>query len=413
MLFNNKTLRDSLCVIMLTHNRPEYVEKSIESLYMKAGINFDLYVFDDCSDKTTKRILDRLRKKHSFKLTYFEDRLNVAKNFCTAILNVPEDYKYYIKYDSDIELLTQDALKQVLDVFPISIKKINKVSGASPRIEGVFNYERYPEEVEFYKGHAIRYRTSVGFGCTMFFTNEVFKQFKKYSKDFVGIESDMKWGIDSKLYETILSYGTFIIVEDVSVYHIDNSFGQRKNFDYFTNRKRWDIIDYEDVWYLKASSILYPKFFTREEYNTIKKISPDFSSFIKNCKEYTEHKAKIDMLAKEKDEETKKEGEHKKIEPIIMKKVFRITSPANFNRDPNIEHGTYKYFSEVPKWAINNIRVVVEIVECNALDEEVSQALKEESKDKKTIKMKDTKIETNLKAQNDRSGTTREGRSSL
>ena len=35
-----------VCVFTLTYQRPEYIRRSIESLYKRAGCKFDLYVFD-------------------------------------------------------------------------------------------------------------------------------------------------------------------------------------------------------------------------------------------------------------------------------------------------------------------------------------------------------------------------------
>src|SRR3972149_5070599 len=39
--------KSKVCVITLTYNRPEYIKRSFESLYKRAGCKFDHFVFDD------------------------------------------------------------------------------------------------------------------------------------------------------------------------------------------------------------------------------------------------------------------------------------------------------------------------------------------------------------------------------
>ncbi len=65
-----------------------------------------------------------------------------------------------------------------------------------------------------------------------------------------------------------------------------------------------------------------------------------------------------------------------------MKKVYKITSPLNFRSDLNIKHGSFKYFLNIPDWARNNPRIVIET-------EEV-----------KTDEIKDEKIKVDEKSSN-------------
>ena len=53
-----------ICVLTLTWNRPEYIERSFESLYRRAGMNFSHYVYDDGSDKKTVKKLKFLKRKY-------------------------------------------------------------------------------------------------------------------------------------------------------------------------------------------------------------------------------------------------------------------------------------------------------------------------------------------------------------
>ncbi len=40
--------------------------------------------------------------------------------------------------------------------------------------------------------------------------------------------------------------------------------------------------------------------------------------------------------------------------------MYKISSPLNFRADPNIKHGSIKYFSKIPEWANNNPCIVIE-----------------------------------------------------
>jgi hypothetical protein len=46
-----------------------------------------------------------------------------------------------------------------------------------------------------------------------------------------------------------------------------------------------------------------------------------------------------------------------------MKTVYKVSSPTNFRKDPNIEQGTFRYFSKLPDWAKNNPNIVIEVEE--------------------------------------------------
>ena len=48
---------------------------------------------------------------------------------------------------------------------------------------------------------------------------------------------------------------------------------------------------------------------------------------------------------------------------LRTKTVYRVTSPLNFSPDKNMKQGTFKDFDEIPEWAINNTRLVIEKIE--------------------------------------------------
>lgn len=358
-----KLKKPRVCVFTLTYQRPEYIERSIESLYKRAGCNFDLYVFDDASNEKTKKKLKKLREKYHFKLIINNKHLNIFKSFYTNLEKIPSDYDYYVKFDSDVEILSDNLFPLSFEIFEMS----ENVAGLTPRVEGIMNSDRYDAVIEFYKGHALKLKASIVYGCCLIFTSTVFNTFKRLNKKEL-VETNEKWGIDSKLYEHSLKHGKFIIVEDLSVYHIDNTFGQRRKYaDYYIERLRWRNIDLRDIWFIKASKNFAPKFIKKEDLLNIQKNSTDYDSFFKNCKDFI-CKHKIKNIIKDTDEasiERIKKLESQKIlipeeQTISVTKIYKITSPLNFRPDEHIIHGTSKLYREIPDWAKNNPRVVIE-----------------------------------------------------
>lgn len=90
---------------------------------------------------------------------------------------------------------------------------------------------------------------------------------------------------------------------------------------------------------------------------------------IHNMKD-TESEKQNAVLEKPLEDKIVSEKDKKKIESKSQKKKtenkekkdynYKITSPMNFEEDSNIEHGTSIYLDEIPKWAINNPKIVIE-----------------------------------------------------
>ena len=388
-----------ICVITLTYNRPSYIERSFESLYKRAGCQFDHYVLDDCSNKQTLQVLNRLQKKYKFRLLRSTEKLGIFKCFYTHLNKIPTDYKYYVKFDSDVEILSDNLFSQLIENFehPLTI------SGLTPRVEGQVNSDRYEKTINFFKGHAIKIKAPIVYGCCLVFPAGVFNTFPRMTKEQLD-DCIEHWGVDSKLYDHALTKGAFLIIEDLSVYHIDNTYGQRRVYpEYFTDRKRWDIIDNEQVSYMNISKVIAPNYLEKEDYVKLRKLSKSYENFVELCLKFVKDR-KESLLAKETyrlqaqrqermiDEQLQKvEEEHQRSEKIVLiKKIYKITSPLNFPRDLNIEHGSFKYFSEIPGWAKNNPLVVIEIEEIKKNDESDKQ--QDDTKENvKLIKTKEIK----------------------
>jgi hypothetical protein len=320
-------------------------------------MSFDHYVFDDGSNIKTRRKLRELKKKYKFKLflDFKNTELRILKRFYLSYPKILKKYDYYVKFDSDTEILTDNFFPQILDIFNYSKEKI---VGCIPRVEGIKNFDRYIAQPEFYGSHSIKIGPTIVAGCCMIFAKDVFETLHIYETQQI-IDMNTDWGIDSILLSHSLKTGNFAIVDDLSVYHIDNAYGQRRKYPkYFTNRKRWVKIDNDEVWYILASKEIYPEFIKREDFETLKKRSISYDDFVKNCKEFSSQHEKQRYTFPKKTVIINKENNKKKIMPVI--EMYKITSPLNFIPSKHIPHGQSMYFKEIPDWAKNNPSFVIE-----------------------------------------------------
>ena len=318
-----------------------------------------------------------LKRKYSFNLFLNKERVGIFKLLYLSLFSIPIDYDYYVKFDSDVEILSDNFFPEMLDIFDYP----EKVSGTMPRIEGVRNVDRYDTAIQFYGGHAIKYDAAATSGCCMIFSNKMFTSFKRKTLEELEFVED-KWGVDSILYDHAKKVGKFIAIEDLSVYHIDNAYGQRRvNNSYFTDRKRWNVIDNDEVWFMKVSEILSPHYLDRVTLDKAKRASTNFEEFIINCKQFLEDKDGFEIEVDEKQNEIKMKKEEKK--PVYLQKMYKITSPINFRKDLNMTHGSFKYFSNIPSWARNNPNLVIEIedVPINKDSEEIKDDIVKTKKD--------------------------------
>lgn len=353
-----KNKQPKICIVSLTFDRPEYIERSFESIYKRAGMPFSHYVFDDNSNNQTKKKLRELKKKYKFKLFLNKETVGIYKRFYLSYFKIPKHYDYYVKLDSDVEILSDNFFPEMLKTFEY---KKEKLSGIIPRVEGIKGFDRYIAKPDFFNGHTLKVCNLILSGCCMIFSKEVFTTIKEYSTEKI-MSFEEKWGIDSVLLDEALKKGSFAIVDDLSVYHIDNSYGQRRKYpEYFTSRKRWVKIDNDEVWYILASEKIFPDFIKREDYERIIKKSSSFEDFIIKCKYFIKTKGLIENKKEEKKEKVEdKIITNKKNKNMPKVEMYKVTSPKNFIPCEYIPHGESKYFKEVPSWARNNPSLVIE-----------------------------------------------------
>ena len=360
----NDIFSKKVCVFSLTYNRPDYIKRSFDSLYARAGIKFDHYVFDDCSDEETTEMLQLLQKKYSFKLFQNRARLGIFKNFHMNVRAIPKEYDFYVKFDSDVEILSDNLLFELIEVF----NHDNTVCGATPRVEGVYGTQRIEHKhprVDFYNGHVIKLDAPVMAGCCLMFSKQAFETVKHLT-DKELTETVEKWAVDSLLYEHSLKFGKFVTVEDLSVYHIDNSYGQRKrDMRYFIERNRWGTIDIDEIWYLRLSKDIYPTFLGRPVLELLKRSSNnDYDMFLKSCKSTIEH----GILETEKPIEITNIIQKIKDSDMPKMTMYKIFAPVNFVASKNMKKEEIRYYEKLPDWCKHDPGVVVEKIKMSVSD---------------------------------------------
>ena len=352
--------KPSICVITLTYNRPEYIQRSFKSLYERAGMLFDHYVFDDASDKETTSLLQSLQAMYGFTLLQNTTTLGIFKNFHKNICKIPLEYDYYVKFDSDIEILSDNLFAEMIEVFDLRVD--SNVSGVTPRVEGVYNSQRSDEKmgpIQFYNGHAIHVDAPVVYGCCLMFAKRVIEAFPRMNSLQLN-ETTQQWAIDSMLYEHSLKFGKFMIMEDLSVYHIDNTYGQRKyDMNYFMMRNRWGTTDIDEVWFLRLSKEIYPAFLDKAILQMLKRSSGKYKTFLSACKSVLTHGLAETDLSSDSIANIRKATES--IEDKIVT-IFKVSAPPNFVKSKNLKKGNVEYYREIPDWVQLDSGVVVENV---------------------------------------------------
>lgn len=136
ILGKRKPLR--VAVYSMTMNRLDYTKKMYSSISQdRAGYPFDWFVIDQGStDGTQDWLKGMTRDKDGTKFRYklYDDNVGIAKgwNNCIDFIKKEGDYDIVIKIDNDAEMLTQDWLLAMVELF-----ERNKTIILSPYVEGL------------------------------------------------------------------------------------------------------------------------------------------------------------------------------------------------------------------------------------------------------------------------------------
>lgn len=113
---------NKISILMLTHNAPRYVYKSIKTIKeMTEDMEYELIVIDNASKKITCSLLKYLYKKgfisklqFNTKNVFFAKGNNQASKLCS------DDSNYFLLLNSDIKIKSKDWLKVLLSIHPVN-----------------------------------------------------------------------------------------------------------------------------------------------------------------------------------------------------------------------------------------------------------------------------------------------------
>lgn len=228
-----------IAVYTLTMNRFEYTKRMAKALEERAGYPFDWFVIDQGSKDGTQDWIKKLtrdipsptggRELWREKLRYrlYEENVGLAKgwNNIVSFIKSEGEYDILIKVDNDAEMLTQDWLKAMVDIY-----ERNRRLVLSPYVEGLENTpggvlrQRASGDSPYMliNDHVLGYVPHVG-GIVYATPISIWDEFT-FDESFEGNKDVLLSN-----YARQTGYSLFYM-EEFTVWHIDGTSGQKVKF---------------------------------------------------------------------------------------------------------------------------------------------------------------------------------------
>lgn len=236
-----KKVRDpKVAIFMITYDRLEYTKLAIDSLFAKAGYDFDLFVVDNGStDETIPYLLDLAEKGKIKPVILNEKNVGISKASNQAVAEILKgDYQIVGKYDNDAISLNSGWLKAMVEIW-----KVNHKMAMSCYISGLKDNPGGAPRVAngMIKGQLVGLTRHLGGICV--FTDVVaYKSFKWDEDSFLHGVQDME-------FSQFLNFNGFRLAY-LETYQISHgpmgTAKQQEDFkDYFERRKIEKTTRYE------------------------------------------------------------------------------------------------------------------------------------------------------------------------
>ena len=113
-LFNNTKLKKEpkVSIILPNYNSSKTIVATINSILKQTYKNWELIIVDDCSDKKTKNILSKFKKKKKIKI--FNNEKNIGAGQCRNIA-IKKSNSYYLAFIDSDDLWEENKLKMQIN----------------------------------------------------------------------------------------------------------------------------------------------------------------------------------------------------------------------------------------------------------------------------------------------------------
>lgn len=220
-LGKEKPLR--VAIFTMTMNRLYYTKKCFEQLKKTAGYDYDHFVLDQASSDGT---VEWLESHEDWFCGVFYEKMNIgiAGGWNKVIEQIAENYDIICKVDNDAYFLTQDWLKEFIEIFRRQRRII-----LSPYVEGL---DAVPGGVLRQSDTGVNYAliNDRVLGLTSHLGGIVFASPKELYNNFK-FQEDMKGNKDFILSQYAKSIGyQLAYFEEARVEHFEGTVGQHKRF---------------------------------------------------------------------------------------------------------------------------------------------------------------------------------------
>lgn len=136
-------------ILMLTHNAPYYVWKTLSTLRKTAKVEYELIVVDNASSSLTKKVVKHFYDSGDIDKVYFSpENTMFAKGNNLASQMAADDSDFYLLLNSDINIRNPNWLKNLLELHPAEggISSYGAVESDPQRADGfcmLINRELY------------------------------------------------------------------------------------------------------------------------------------------------------------------------------------------------------------------------------------------------------------------------------
>jgi len=93
-------MKNKIAVLLSAYNGEKYLKEQLDSLLKQSFSNFDLFIRDDGSTDSTRKILHEYEKKENIQIEYGEN-IGFAQSFLKMLLNTASIYEYFMFSDQD------------------------------------------------------------------------------------------------------------------------------------------------------------------------------------------------------------------------------------------------------------------------------------------------------------------------